>query len=120
MCLLKISLRRIKCNDGTTIIESLVVILLLGILVTLTASFFTEIFNNKQMLRGEALELANQEMERTLSQQSVNDTSYFNEKGNLRVIREVNEENDYYIAEIAVCRSGTDSVLIILATNYIK
>lgn len=120
MRLLKIFLRDINCNNGTTIIESLVVILLLGILLTLTASFFTEIFNNQKMLRGEALQLANQEVERTLSQQSVNDTSYVNEKGNLKVIRKVNDVNGFFIAAISVCRRGTDSAMVTLNTNYSK
>lgn len=120
MRLLKIIIRSINCNNGTTIIESLVVILLLGILVTLTTSFFTEIFNNQKMLRGEALQLANQEVERTLSQQSVKDTSYLNENGNLKVIRIVNNENEYYIIAVSVYRRGVDSAIVLLETNYIK
>jgi Tfp pilus assembly protein PilV len=110
----------LKKENGTTILETLVVILLLGILVTLTAGFFTTIFNNKNMLKGDALQLAQQEISRTISETSEQDTSYSNGTGNLRVRRLVYKEEGLYKVEVLVSRASTDSLIISLKANYKK
>ena len=107
-------------ENGTTILESLVVILLLGILITLTAGFFTTVFNNKNMLKGEALLLAQQEISRTISEASQRDTSYTNETGNLIVRRIVYKEDELCRIEVLVSRVSTDSLIISLKADYKK
>lgn len=108
----------LKEENGTTILETLVVILLLGILVTLTAGFFTTIFNNKNMLKGDALQLAQQEINRVLSEKSENDTTYNNESENLKVQRIITKDEKLNCVEVMISRSSTDSVLLVLKASY--
>lgn len=110
----------LKEETGTTILESLVVILLLGILVTLTASFFSIIFNNKNMLKGDALLLAQQEIERTLSEKSDHDTTYFSEYGNMEVKRLIRKEENKYLVDVIVSKARNDSALVQLNAIYTK
>lgn len=110
----------LKEENGTTILETLVVILLLGILVTLTASFFTTIFNNKNMLKGDALQLAQQEINRVLSEKSENDTTYNNETENLKVQRIITKDVDLNSVDVMISKSSTDSLLLLLKASYKK
>ena len=110
----------LKKENGTTILESLVVILLLGILITMTASFFSTIFNNKNMLKAEALMLAQQEISRTISEVSEQDTLYVNEKGNLKVHRIVYKEDKLNKIEVLVSKVSTDSIIISFKAIYSK
>ena len=110
----------LRDEKGTTILETLVVILLLGILVTLTAGFFTTIFNNKYMLKGDALQLAQQEINRVLSEKSENDTTYTNETENLKVQRIITEDVDLNSVEVMISKSSTDSPLLLLKASYKK
>jgi type II secretory pathway pseudopilin PulG len=105
-------------ENGTTILETLVVILLLGILVTLTAGFFTTIFNNKNMLKGEALQLAQQEINRVLSEKSENDTTYKNKTENLKVQRIITKDEKLNYVEVMISKSSTDSLLLLLKASY--
>ena len=110
----------LRDEKGTTILETLVVILLLGILVTLTAGFFRTIFNNKYMLKGDALQLAQQEINRVLSEKSENDTTYTNETENLKVQRIITEDVDLNSVEVMISKSSTDSPLLLLKASYKK
>lgn len=108
----------LKEEHGTTILETLVVILLLGILVTLTASFFSNLFNNERILRGEALSIAQQEISRVLSEKSETDTLFKNEKGNLQIRRVVYKEEKLNLIEIMVSKSSNDSLILTLKAAY--
>lgn len=108
----------LKEENGTTILETLVVILLLGILVTLTAGFFTTIFNNKNMLKGDALQLAQQEINRVLSEKSENDTTYTNEIENLKVQRNITKDEKLNFVEVMISIASTDSPLLVLKASY--
>jgi len=110
----------LKAERGTTILETLVVILLLGILVTLTASFFTTIFSNKNMLKSDALQLAQQEINRVLSEKSENDTSYTNETENLKVQRIITKDEKLNSVEIMISKSSNDSLMLLLKAFYKK
>jgi type II secretory pathway pseudopilin PulG len=110
----------LKEENGTTILETLVVILLLGILVTLTASFFTTIFSNKSMLKGEALQLAQQEINRVLSEKSENDSTYKNKTENLKVQRIITKDGKLNSVEVMISKSNTDSLLLLLEASYKK
>lgn len=107
-------------ENGTTIIESLVVILLLGIIVTITALFFNNLLNNYNMLRTDALHLARQEMNKALSQFTETDTTYLNSAGNLEVRRIVTNNDDHYGLQVIVVRSRTDITIITLNAIYSK
>lgn len=108
----------LKKENGTTIIESLVVILLLGILVTLTAMIFISLLLNPNMLRSDALRLAHHEIDKTIAQQAEQDTTYTNEQGNLKVHRFVSRTENVYQVEVAVSKNSSDSTLILLKAAY--
>lgn len=110
----------LKEEYGTTIIESLVVILLLGILVTLTASFFSAIYYDKNMLKGQALQLANQEISLVLNNHSENDSIYTNDTGNLQVHRIIRREEKLNMVEVQVIKTRTDSIIVSLEASYLK
>jgi len=106
----------LKEEKGTTIL----VILLLGILTTLTVSFFSTIFNNKNMLKGRALQLAQQEISKSISEGSEHDTSYTKDMGNLLVRRIIYHEEYIEKVEVQVGRNGIEDPIISLKANYIK
>ncbi len=110
----------LKKENGTTIIESLVVILLLGILVTVTAVFFNSLFLNHNMLKSDALHLAQQEVDRTLSQHAEKDTSYLNSTGNLNVRRIVIQNENHFDIHVVVSLTRNDSTIIDLNAIYSK
>lgn len=110
----------LKKENGTTILESLVVILLLGILITLTAGFFTTLFNNKNMLKSEALLLAQQEISRVTTEKSENDTTYTNVTENLKVQRFIYKEEALNRVEVMISKTSSDSIILSLKVSYQK
>jgi type II secretory pathway pseudopilin PulG len=110
----------LKEEHGTTILETLVVILLLGILVTLTASFFTTIFRNKNMLKAEALQMAQQEINRVLSEKCENDTTYNNLTENLKIHRMIIKEEKLSRVEVIISIASSDSLILMLSASYRK
>jgi prepilin-type N-terminal cleavage/methylation domain-containing protein len=90
-------------EDGFSLIETLVVILLLGLLVTFTASFFNDLFNKPALfLKYQALRLADREMNYCLNNQVTTDTSYIFPKHNLNVQRTITEELNGYDINVSV------------------
>lgn len=80
------------CTDkkGFSIIETLVGIVLLGIIAALSLSIYLNLLSNpKNFLRGEAFTLASQEVEYIKTFKPVTDTNYFNAKGTLQVNRQI-------------------------------
>ena len=108
----------LKEEHGTTILETLVVILLLGILVTLTSSFYSGIFNNKNMLKADALQLAKQEIARVLNEKIEYDTIYYNESKNLKIERNIYKDKILNNAQVSISKSSNDSLILVLNTNY--
>lgn len=108
----------LKEEKGTTILETLVVILLLGILVTLTTAFYSNIFSNKNMLKADALQLANQEISKVLSERCISDTIYFNEKKNLKVERNIYQSELLNAVKVSISKSSNDSLILVLTTIY--
>ncbi|NLT50528.1 MAG: prepilin-type N-terminal cleavage/methylation domain-containing protein [Ignavibacteria bacterium] len=77
-------------SSGFSMIETLVAILLLGIISSLFIIFFNDIFSNpKIFLKGKALNAANEEINYSLAHKSAGDTSYFSENGVLFISREI-------------------------------
>ena len=108
----------LKREQGTTILETLVVIIILGILVTLTAAFYSNIFSNRNMLRTDALGLAKQEISRVLSERCISDTFYYNEKKNLKVERNIYQNELLNAVKVSISKSINDSLILVLTTNY--
>ncbi|MFC2094555.1 Tfp pilus assembly protein FimT/FimU [Bacteroidota bacterium] len=108
-------------KDGFTIVETLVVIMILGLLVTLTSVFFSQIFNNpKKMLQGEAFSLARNEIDYCIRFKPESDTLYKNDVGNLSVRRKVNGNENNFNTSVYVDFNKNKSRLIELKVNYIK
>jgi prepilin-type N-terminal cleavage/methylation domain-containing protein len=106
-------------NDGFSLIETLVVILLLGLLVTFTASFFNDLFDKPGLfLKYQALNLANQEMNNCLYNKITTDTSYTISKHNLTVIRKVTEELNGYDISVSVGITDNQNNNIISLTAF--
>lgn len=108
----------LKKENGSTIIEALVTIVLIGILVILTAGFVNMLLTNSTLVKQEALSLAYQEMDRTLSQVTLNDTIYRNEKGNMSVRRIITEDENGLKAEVMVNRISADTLIFSIKANY--
>jgi prepilin-type N-terminal cleavage/methylation domain-containing protein len=108
-------------KDGFTIVETLVVITILGLLVTLTSVFFTQIFNNpKKMLQGDAFSLARNEIDYCIRFKPESDTLYKNDIGNLSVKRKVTGNENNFNTSVSVDFIKNKSRLIELKVKYIK
>ncbi len=110
----------LKNENGSTILEALVVIILIGILSVLTMTFFNVILNTSLRTKQEAQTLAYQELNRTISQAARSDSIYLNHKGNLIISRNITEEERYIKAEIEIKKSSSDSTIILVRSKYLK
>ena len=108
----------LKEEKGTTILETLVVILLLGILVKITTAFYSNIISNRNMLKTDALWLAKQEISRVLNEKPGNDTTYYNASKNLRVERNIYQNDLLNTIKVSISRTGNDSLILVLTTKY--
>ena len=98
----------LKQEDGVTIIESLVSIVILGVIVMMTVFVIKGLFTHpRALLKGEACQLASQEIDYSLKYKPVNDTSYKNAKGNLLLNRQVSKADDLTRIEVKVTYAGT-------------
>jgi prepilin-type N-terminal cleavage/methylation domain-containing protein len=80
----------LKDEKGFSMIEALAGIALIGLLAALSASVLVSMYDNpKTLLRGEAMLLAEKEMNYCRSASPERDTLYTNETGNLEIHREV-------------------------------
>lgn len=95
--------------------------MILGLLVTLTSAFFTQIFNNpKKMLQSEAFSLARNEIDYCIRFKPEFDTLYKNDIGNLSVKRKVSMNENYFNTSVSVNFNKNKSRLIELKVKYIK
>ncbi|QQS36966.1 MAG: type II secretion system protein [Ignavibacteriales bacterium] len=107
-------------ENGSTILEALVVIVLIGILAVMTTSIFNIVLNNPVSIKQEALNFAYQEMNRVISQSAMTDSVYTNDKGNMIVQRNITELDSNLIVEISVKKSYSDSTIVSLKSVYKK
>jgi len=109
----------LKSENGFTIIETLVAILLLGLLVVGATGFFGTLYNSpKILLRNEALALASNEIDRCISYRILTDTLYKNPVGNLQVKRNVIMKADLNEVIVGVYWSDKNKKLIELKVLY--
>ena len=110
---------KLNSQDGYTITETLVGIILLGITITLFSFFFNQVFRNpKILLRSEALYLADQEIEFSINHRITRDTSYINEKGNLLAERIIAKTNGLNKATISVLSKTNKQNILSLSVLY--
>ncbi|MBU0474987.1 MAG: hypothetical protein KKF62_12605 [Bacteroidetes bacterium] len=112
---------KLKLEDGYTITEALVGIIILGLTITLFAFFFNLVFSNpKILLRSEALYLADQEIENSLNNKVSRDTSYTNNNGNILVERKISSDNNLTKVKISVFSKSNKQIILSLSSLYKK
>lgn len=113
---------KIQKQDGFSIIESLVGITILGILVTISVQLFTGIYKIPELLlKREALHLAAQELNRTISNAEFIDTTYKNMNENLVINKRVSQTNmsNLVLVKVSVQFNRSKEEILLLST-YIK
>jgi hypothetical protein len=109
----------LKKEEGFSIIESLVGIIILGLIVIFFSLFFNKIFQTpKILLRGEAFYLANQEIENSLNMKSKSDTVYSNLNRNLQIRRMVRKEEKLYNIQVEVFTTLEKKCILNLSAYY--
>ncbi|MCU7500921.1 MAG: prepilin-type N-terminal cleavage/methylation domain-containing protein [Ignavibacteria bacterium] len=112
MALLK---KDIKNEQGFTIIETLTAIVILGLIMIFSAMLVKRFFfSPKALLKGDALTLASAEMERSLSRNVSNDTSYSNSAGNLLIERKISVKDSLQSINVSVMTKNSAEVVLTL------
>ena len=102
-------------ENGFTIIESLVTLIILGILTILTVIFFNKIYGNPELLlRREALTLADSEIHNIINNKVFTDTLYHNNKGNLTINRKIFDNKEYIYAVVTINFNQTQKQILSL------
>ena len=111
----------LKSEKGATIIETLVAIILLGLIITISFTIFVRLYGNKTLLyKQEAFQLANQEIINCMNTKIVSDTTYTNKNGNLLIERKINKQSEIYKVIINVNASSDNKNIVTLITTYVK
>lgn len=85
----------ISRKSGFTIIETLVAIILLGLVSTMGIMVFNQLWGNKAiMLKKEAFLYASQEIDRCIDERLVSDTVYYSNSRTLKVNRKIEPEGN--------------------------
>ncbi len=108
----------LKDEKGFSMIEALAGIALLGLLVALSASVLIKIYEDpKTLLRGEAMLLAEREMNFCRSASPERDTVYTNDTGNLEIHRKIDSGKN--IKRINVMVTTINSVKTLVELNIL-
>lgn len=106
-------------ENGFTLIEILVSMVILGILVTLTVLFINTFFSNPVTLfRAEALNVAKVEINYACEFKRDNDSSYTAGNGNLLVERKIMIEEKVTEVFVSVIHKPTEKLLVELNKIY--
>lgn len=106
----------LKREEGVSIIESLVSIVILGLIVVLGVMVMSGLFTHPRvLLKGEACQLVSSEIDYSLKHNPLIDTSYTNSTGNLLVKRHVTEVDSLTRIEVKVTYKGTGEEVATLA-----
>jgi prepilin-type N-terminal cleavage/methylation domain-containing protein len=90
-------------DEGFSLIEALVSIVILGLLSSIFFSFLSNTINKPVLTyRAEALVLAQNEIQRTIAARNLRDTSYCNMKGNMTIYKHVTENESLYKINVVV------------------
>jgi Na+/serine symporter len=103
-------------EDGFSIIESLLGIVLLGLIVVFTIIIFNNIWNNPGLaVKSEAFFLASREINNTINGKAFTDTSYNNAQNNLTLNKQVKLADDCYYVEVSVIHIPTKKEIVLLS-----
>lgn len=109
----------ISNEDGFSMIEALVGIVILGLILTLTSAFVKGIFSHpKALLKGEALMLAGQEIDCSARNRMFTDTVYSNPSGNLAITRTATALDSLEKINVTVRYKSTNEEVVSL-TSYV-
>jgi len=107
-------------EEGFSIIEALVSIVIIGITSIIIISFLIMFLRGTKFLnRMDALLMVQNEIQSTLVYKTFNDTSYANLKGNLILYKKVNNLNNYYQFDFSV-KDKKNILLIDIPVAVIK
>lgn len=107
-------------EEGFSIIEALVSIVIIGITSIIIISFLIMFLKGTKFLnRMDALSMVQNEIQSTLVYKTFNDTSYANLKGNLILYKKVNDLNNYYQFDFSV-KDKKNILLIDIPVAVIK
>jgi len=110
----------LKNENGATMIETLVGIILLGIIITVSFSLLIKIYSNPNLIhKHEALLLASQEITNCLNNKILVDTSYTNINKNLTVTRKIRVDENIYTAVVKVTPARSELEIVVLSAGYI-
>ncbi|HEX2982196.1 MAG TPA: type II secretion system protein [Ignavibacteriales bacterium] len=111
----------ISRNEGYTIIEALVGIVILGLILVFTVSVFNRLFANPQLLlKGEALYLADQEIKHVINDKDFETLEYESAGRNMLVRRTVSEGAKLYEVQVSVIFKGTGKEIVSLSVEKRK
>lgn len=110
---------KLNSELGYTLMETLVGIIILGIVITFFAIFFNQTFANPRiLLKGDAIILAKQEIDKCINIKAVKDTSYYNKNGNLKIIRSIKGVENLNQAVVVVASDSGRNEILYLSVLY--
>ncbi len=111
---------KLNSQNGFTIMETLIGIIIIGLMITFFAMFFNQVFNNpKILLRSDAFVLANNEIERCMNLKISSDTSYTNRIGNLYIKRQITFLNKLNKAKVSIYTASGKKEILSLSVKYV-
>ena len=111
----------LKIEEGTTLVEALTSMVLLGIIVGITTMFISSIYENPALLlRREAFTMATAEINNSKNSKATTDTSYTNSSKNMILKREIEINENSISISVDVSESKSKKSLVNISTKYIK
>lgn len=111
----------LKNEKGTTLIEALTSMVVLGLIAGITTLFISSIYEKPALfLKREALSMAKSEINNSKNSRTETDTAYSNFGGNLTLKRDVVISDNIVSVTIEVYQTNTKNSLIKLFTKFIK
>lgn len=111
----------LRKDGGFSLIETLVAMLLLGLLVTFTVTFFNDLFDKPSIfLKNQALCIAYDEMNYCLNQKISTDTTYVSNQKNLSVNRNITRELYGYDLNVNVYLTDNQKKNIVSLSAFMK
>ena len=110
----------INSENGFTIIESLVTILIIGLILTMTIIVFNNLFSAPGLLlKSDAFSAATEEISKCVENRTSTDTIY-NVSNNLVLKRKISSVDELLMANVSIIQKHNDNNIITLHVSYKK